>query len=56
MKRWCWKRRVKEELIKGRDGVVRSAKVHRAGSKNETTNHSVLHLIPIVVIPVVFYY
>ena len=47
MKRSCWKTGVIEELIKGRDEVVRGAKVRRAGSKNETINRSVLKLIPL---------
>lgn len=47
MKRGCWKTGVIEELIKGRDGVVRGAKVRRAGRKNETINRSVLKLIPL---------
>ena len=47
MKRSCRKTGVIEELIRGRDGVVRGAKVRRAGSKNETINRSVLKLIPL---------
>ena len=47
MKRGGWKTGVIEELIKGRDGVVRGAKVRRAGGKNETINRSVVKLIPL---------
>ena len=35
MKRGCWMKGVIEELIKGRDGVLRGAKVRRAGKRND---------------------
>ena len=46
VKRGCWKTGVVEELITGKDGIVRGAKVRKAGSTKETLNRSLLKLFP----------
>ncbi len=47
VKRGQWKMGVVEDLIKGKDGIIRGAKVRKAGGKNETLNRSVLKLFPL---------
>ena len=47
VKRGQWKVGVIEDLITGKDGIIRGAKVRKAGGKNETLNRSILKLFPL---------
>ena len=47
VKRGHWKIGIVEDLITGKDGVIRGAKVRKAGGKNETLNRSILKLFPL---------